>query len=175
MLWLPPNWWHQVRSLEVAVSVNFWWTPHIDQILFMDELVGQMPAIYEAGFLEEYLLTATETRDFPGLIDMAERCRELGKDWAAVLVGATALEQCLRRIGLRHNAVEAASARSLRVADLNARLTQAGIATRLDETEAAGWSRLTGQAKALDEARLGPEEVAALLARAQAFIREACA
>jgi ribosomal protein L16 Arg81 hydroxylase len=26
LLYLPAGWWHQVRSLDVAISVNFWWT-----------------------------------------------------------------------------------------------------------------------------------------------------
>lgn len=25
MLYLPPFWWHQVESLEPAISVSFWW------------------------------------------------------------------------------------------------------------------------------------------------------
>jgi len=27
ILYLPARWWHQVRSLEHAISVNFWWEP----------------------------------------------------------------------------------------------------------------------------------------------------
>lgn len=29
MLYIPPFWWHQVRSLSAAVSVNFWWQPPV--------------------------------------------------------------------------------------------------------------------------------------------------
>ena len=25
MLYIPPNWWHYVRSLSVSFSVSFWW------------------------------------------------------------------------------------------------------------------------------------------------------
>jgi cupin-like protein len=32
MLYLPARWWHQVRSLEHAISVNFWWTPDPAQV-----------------------------------------------------------------------------------------------------------------------------------------------
>ena len=27
MLFLPAGWWHQVRSMDLAISVNFWWEP----------------------------------------------------------------------------------------------------------------------------------------------------
>jgi len=27
ILYLPARWWHQVRSLQDAISVNFWWAP----------------------------------------------------------------------------------------------------------------------------------------------------
>jgi hypothetical protein len=93
MLWLPPNWWHEVRTLDLSISVNFWWRPHIDQVLFMPETLVKMPVAFRAGALGHYLRSATETRDFPGLIDMAERCRALGKPCAAVMIAATALEE----------------------------------------------------------------------------------
>ena len=25
VIYIPPNWWHQVRSLDVSISLNFWW------------------------------------------------------------------------------------------------------------------------------------------------------
>jgi ribosomal protein L16 Arg81 hydroxylase len=27
LLYLPPGWWHHVRSLGVTISVNTWWAP----------------------------------------------------------------------------------------------------------------------------------------------------
>lgn len=32
MLYLPARWWHHVRSLEHAISVNFWWPPDPPQV-----------------------------------------------------------------------------------------------------------------------------------------------
>lgn len=28
MLYIPPKWWHYVRSLTVSFSVSFWWSDH---------------------------------------------------------------------------------------------------------------------------------------------------
>ena len=33
MLFIPCAWWHQVRTLEASISVNFWWRPRIRQVL----------------------------------------------------------------------------------------------------------------------------------------------
>jgi [protein]-arginine 3-hydroxylase / protease len=33
MLYLPPYWWHQVESLDAAISLNFWWKPRLEQCL----------------------------------------------------------------------------------------------------------------------------------------------
>lgn len=170
MLWLPPNWWHQMRSLDVSISVNFWWTPHLDQILFMPELVDRMPAAYDTGALEDYLLRATETRDFTDLIDMAERCRELGKDCAAVLIAAAALEQHLRRLLREHGIEEQGGPRSLRGEGLNGRLAQAGVAAAADR-DMQRWLLLIGQAKAMDNERLDADEVTDMLGRLRALIQ----
>jgi ribosomal protein L16 Arg81 hydroxylase len=32
LLYLPARWWHQVRSLDDAISVNFWWRPDPNQV-----------------------------------------------------------------------------------------------------------------------------------------------
>jgi hypothetical protein len=31
MLYIPPYWWHQVYSLEIGISANYWWMPRISQ------------------------------------------------------------------------------------------------------------------------------------------------
>lgn len=33
MLYIPPFWWHQVYSLELAISANYWWMPSLRQLL----------------------------------------------------------------------------------------------------------------------------------------------
>jgi hypothetical protein len=31
MLYIPPYWWHQVYSLELGISANYWWMPRLNQ------------------------------------------------------------------------------------------------------------------------------------------------
>jgi hypothetical protein len=33
VIYIPPFWWHQVESLDIATSLNFWWAPRITQCL----------------------------------------------------------------------------------------------------------------------------------------------
>jgi hypothetical protein len=32
MLYIPPFWWHQVYSLDIGISVNYWWMPRARQL-----------------------------------------------------------------------------------------------------------------------------------------------
>jgi hypothetical protein len=170
MLWLPPNWWHEVRTLDLSISVNFWWQPHIDQLLFMEDMVAKLPLAYRAGALENYLLGATETRDFPGLVDMAERCRVLGKPWAAVLVAATALEQHLRRIAAGRGVPEPEGPGTLRAEGLNAELARAGVAERVDGAGLGQWMALVDRALAMEAGEIADGEAGAVVAGVRGFI-----
>jgi lysine-specific demethylase 8 len=29
LLYIPPKWWHYVRSLSISFSVSFWWRTHL--------------------------------------------------------------------------------------------------------------------------------------------------
>lgn len=163
MLWLPPNWWHQARTLDLSISVNFWWRPHLDQLLFMEDLVGRMPIAYRAGALGPYLLGATETRDFPGFIDMAERARVLGKPWAAVLLAAIALEQGLRGIADAHGLAEPEGAGTLRADALNGKLAKAGVTDRVNDETMAQWTGLIERAGTMEEGGVSETEAGAMI------------
>lgn len=163
MLWLPPNWWHQMKSLDVSISLNFWWAPHLDQLLFMDDLVPKMPGAYAAGVLEEFLWNGTETRDFPGLIQMAERARELGLGWAAALIAAAALEQALRRRCQAAGVAEPGGPGAQRMEGLNAALAAAGAPGAVAPQVLAGWSALVGRALEMGDGRVAERQLAAML------------
>ncbi len=163
MLWLPPNWWHQMKALEVSISLNFWWTPHLDQVLFMDDLVTKMPDAYAAGVLEEFLWNGTETRDFSGLIHMAERARELGLGWAATLIAAAALEQDLRQRCQGAGVEEPGGAGTQRMEELNAALAAAGEAGAVNPELLAEWRGLVERAMGMDADKVDEREVATMV------------
>ena len=33
VLFIPSGWWHDVRSLDLAISINFWWKPKPEECL----------------------------------------------------------------------------------------------------------------------------------------------
>jgi Cupin-like domain len=41
MLYIPPYWWHQVYSLELGISANYWWMPRPSQYL-----APQLPDVF---------------------------------------------------------------------------------------------------------------------------------
>lgn len=94
LLFLPSFWWHQVRSLELSISVNFWWAPFL-------------PQCYVPAFLRT--LRTAYTRDrlaglgspvstFPGgPIAAARAALRSGQSSFAVLFAAAALEAAVRQ------------------------------------------------------------------------------
>lgn len=92
MLWLPPCWWHQIRSLDTSISVNFWWPPRVEQLAFWATGDEKIVAAFDAGVLVAMLQGAFETRIYDGSIGMALACLNVGKPWAAVLVAANAAD-----------------------------------------------------------------------------------
>jgi hypothetical protein len=55
-LYLPPYWWHQVRSLEMCINVNYWWN-RFDvgegmglELLTTEQLCYQIKAFVDKGF-----------------------------------------------------------------------------------------------------------------------------
>jgi ribosomal protein L16 Arg81 hydroxylase len=56
LLYMPPYWWHQVRSLDMAISVNYWWN-RFDvtegmglEFLSVEQLCFQVKSFVDRGF-----------------------------------------------------------------------------------------------------------------------------
>jgi hypothetical protein len=47
MLYIPPFWWHQVHSLDAAISVNFWWKITMRKYLTRPALRVLYPILFE--------------------------------------------------------------------------------------------------------------------------------
>jgi hypothetical protein len=68
LLFVPAFWWHHVRSLDVAISVNFWWAPRLAQYVAPAAL-RMIPIFYAQDRLADLgrlLVTAGERGGFLG-------------------------------------------------------------------------------------------------------------
>lgn len=163
ILWLPPEWWHQVTSIDISISVNFWWLPHIDQFIFIDRYTKKLPWLYDSGSLETLLAKFFDHRDLDGTIGVAERCLDFGRPWVACLFGATALDNKLRHLCHLHGIVESNNEGKLKAQDLNLQLARANISDRINVTMMSTWDRLIKEASAMDDSKPKASEVDQML------------
>jgi hypothetical protein len=170
ILWLPPEWWHQIRALDVSVSVNFWWQPHIEQFLFSPRRISKLPVLYDTGFAQTFLTTAMDHRELDGTLGVAEHSLALGCPWVAVLLGAVAVETGLRGRLEQYGVGEAAGRGDLRAPALNAELAAVAVDDCVDAATMAQWSQLIEQAKAMGDTRPTATHAAGMLRTIRAFL-----
>lgn len=94
LLYLPAYWWHHVRSLQVSISVNFWWPPGFEQNLLPNAL-RTLPLLYQKDRLRG---VKAEVLSEVGLefLDAARLLQSKGHRWAAILLAGAALDECVR-------------------------------------------------------------------------------
>lgn len=83
ILYMPPFWWHHVRSNDFTISVNYWWRAHVRQCVNKPAM-DILHRAYEAGTLPDRL----GELDISGcgqLRDLPFFYLESGHLWAAVL------------------------------------------------------------------------------------------
>lgn len=100
LLFLPAFWWHQVRSLEVGVSVSIWWAPRPEQ--FLTPMARRLaPVLYERDRLLTLKAMVMEPGEFHGFTGMARFMADRGQGQMALLFAGAALEEALRMLYLR--------------------------------------------------------------------------
>jgi hypothetical protein len=155
VLYVPPYWWHAVRSMSTSVSLNFWWQVGPCQFLApiaLERLV--------------WMYDRTRLRDMPisgrGLIDVARHSlSRAGPDWAAVLLAAAALEGHLRKILSSYGV--AADSVPARLDAVNAALAATASVEAVDAERIGLWARLVAEAHRQSAARLAHDVVAAMV------------
>lgn len=100
LLFLPAFWWHQVRSLEVGISVSVWWAPRPEQ--FLTPMARRLaPVLYERDRLLTLKALVMEPGEFRGFTGMARFMAGHGQPQMALLFAGAALEEVLRMLYLR--------------------------------------------------------------------------
>jgi hypothetical protein len=100
LLFLPAFWWHQVRSLDVGLSISVWWAPRPAQ--FLTVMARRLaPVLYERDRLLTLKAMVMEPGEFQGFTGMARFMVEHGQPQMALLFAGAALEESLRMLYLR--------------------------------------------------------------------------
>jgi len=165
VLFLPPYWWHGVKSSTMSISLNFWW--NISRSQFFVPIMLERLVTYERAQL----------RNFPpvggdGLIDMASYAL-VGRNliWAGCLLATAALEKHWRKLLGESNTPARASHGQLE--GLNAEVAKQTNAAAIDSAVIQEWMDFKEKAKAADDSLLNREAVAAMVSDIRQIITPA--
>jgi jumonji domain-containing protein 7 len=164
LLFLPAFWWHQVRSLEVGVSVSVWWAPLPAQ--FLAPMARRMtPVLYQRDRLLTFKAMVSEPGPYQGFLGMARFMAGHDEPRLALLFAGAGLEEALRMRYLKR--VKPSDAAVLR--DPRRMVQALAAAGALDDETAAALPRwLDAVAAALQGD--APGEAAAVVAAITGFV-----
>lgn len=85
MLYLPPGWWHEVRTLDLGISLNFWFNPSRDKGPLW-HVLGYLACRLEEGRLSQEEIQTLYMCTWANTLDVAESMRTKGHLWLSVLL-----------------------------------------------------------------------------------------
>jgi ribosomal protein L16 Arg81 hydroxylase len=166
LLYLPAYWWHHVRSLSAAISVNFWSPSEFEQRLWPNAL-RQLTLFYEADRLMG--IKADLVAQGMNFISVAGLLQRMKRKWAAVLLAGAALEEFVRELARRH-AIPHMSGKEFRpLTAISADLHAAHVFSPEQTRQVAVWGGMIIKALAGDDEQFTDAEVASLVSQIRSF------
>jgi Cupin-like domain len=167
LLYLPAYWWHQVRSLDVSISVSFWWLPDFQQFL-TPNAIRALPLLYEKDHLIDVKkLLVSVGLDF---LKAAMMLYSKNQRWAAILLAGAALEEFVRKLGRDYGLTEEAIDPSSPILLINSALQTANVYSWEDAKNVIGWIEMINQALTGDNDRFREADVVSLIDGISSFI-----
>jgi hypothetical protein len=169
LLYIPAYWWHQVRSLDVAISVNFWWPPNFQQILLSPNAIRALPSLYEkTRLMDVKRILVNAGLDF---LKTAMMLYNKNRKWAAILLAGAALDEFLRKLCQDYGLLEEASDTLISTLTINSRLQSANVYSCDDAVKVAAWAEMINQALGGDDDRFSDAGVASFINGIRLFIK----
>ena len=168
LLYLPAYWWHHVRSLQISISVNFWW-PHGFEQNFLPNALRTLPLLYQQDRLQG---VKAEVLSEVGLefIDAASLLQSKGRRWAAILLAGAALEEWLRGLCQRHGLPQRDGESFTPLSLANSLLLQQHIYSEDLALKISTWDKTITKALAASNERFSDDEVNSLIRAIQFLI-----
>jgi hypothetical protein len=168
LLYLPAYWWHHVRSLQISVSVNFWWPPGFEQN-FLPNALRTLPLLYQQDRLQG---VKAEVLSEAGLefIDAANLLQSSGHKWAAILLAGAALEDWVRDFCQKHGVSEREGEALRPLSLLNSALLQQHLYSEDTALKISAWDKSITRALAASNKQFGDDEVNSLIKAIRSFI-----
>jgi jumonji domain-containing protein 7 len=168
LLYLPAYWWHHVRSLQISISVNFWWTPGFEQNLLPNAL-RTLPLLYQKDRLQS---VKAEVLSEVGLdfMDAANLLESKGHSWAAILLAGAALEEWVRDFCQKHGLPEREGKALRPLSLINFSLLQKGLYSEETASKISAWDQIITRALAGSNERFSDDEVNSVIKAIHSFI-----
>jgi hypothetical protein len=168
LLYLPAYWWHHVRSLEVSISVNFWWPPEFEQN-FLPNALRTLPLLYQKDRLQQ---VKAELLSEVGLefIDAASLLQNKGQRWAAILLAGAALEEWAQNLSHRHGLPHREGDALQPLSVVNAALLEAHLYSEETASTITTWDKIINRALVASNDQFSDDEVNSLIKAIHTFI-----
>ena len=168
LLYLPAYWWHHVRSLQISISVNFWWAPGFEQN-FLPNALRTLPLLYQQDRLQG---VQAEVLSEVGLefIDAASLLQRKGLRWAAILLAGAALENWMRDFCQKHGLPEREGEALIPLSLLNSSLLQQHLYSEETASKISAWDKLIVCALAASNEQFSDDEVDSLIKAIHSFV-----
>ena len=167
LLYLPAYWWHHVRSLQVSISVNFWWAPGFEQN-FLPNALRTLPLLYQQDRLQS---VNADVLSEVGLdfIHAASLLHSKGYRWAAILLAGAALEKWVRDLCQKHSLPDREGNALRPLSLLNSSLLQQRVYTEDTALKISAWDKVITRALAASNERFSDDEVHSLINAIHSF------
>jgi ribosomal protein L16 Arg81 hydroxylase len=103
VLFIPSGWWHDVRSLDLAVSVNFWWKPKPEECLMPHVLKNLAWHLYDNNSFTDIQRHNIDLRQFSNDLEVAKYLIIQDYRWLSVLFLWSFLENYIKNMAEKLN------------------------------------------------------------------------
>jgi len=168
LLYLPAYWWHHVRSLQISISVNFWWPAGFEQN-FLPNALRTLPLLYQEDRLRG---VKAEVLAEVGLefIDAASLLQSKGQRWAAILLAGAALEDWVRAVCQKHGLPDREGETLMPLHLINSSLLQKHLVSEETALRIFAWDKIITRALAASNEHFSDDEVDSIIKAIHSFI-----
>lgn len=94
-LYIPPGWWHEVKTLDLGISINFFFEPSKDKGPLW-HLLGYLACRIEEKKLSAEVLDRLYTTNYANALQTAEYINQIGLHWVSAVISGLLLESWAR-------------------------------------------------------------------------------
>lgn len=159
LLFLPAFWWHQVRSLDISISVNFWTAPSLKDCLCPAGL-RLLSSEYEKDRLASI---GAPFRSNQGYLPVARKALSLGAYWPAILLAAADIEHTLQQLSAQYGISVNTERGRKSFSEINHELKETGVYSETQAQVLAYLDGIVDQARKQDNHLFNEDDVRNIL------------